>query len=475
MDHEQFKSQLGQVLTTNLPWCRGLVSVERLSGGASQETYRLLARGTNGEQPMAVRRAAGSDGDQVTINPGPGLSTEALLMQASQSVGVPVPEVYYVLKPEDGLGEGFVMEWLDGEALGAKITRAAEYETLRENLARDCGRILARIHSIDLDETGLRGQLGTFSPLDLLNETWKRYQAYPTPQPMIDYTARWLQDNQPRDYDNTLVHNDFRTGNFMVNEKEVIAVLDWELAQVGDPMRDLGWICTNSWRFGRTEHPVGGFGTYADLFRGYEEESGRTVDPAHVRYWEIHGSFLWAVGCLDMTRLYRHGSDRSVERPGIGRRSSESQIDCVNKLIPGPVELVAGMDSYTSAEMPDLNELLTSVRDFLREEVMGATTGRTNFMARVAGNSLDIVLRDMVLGDEARAMEFERLQRLLGTRDSLDELRWQLVHGLRDGSIALDDDALQTHLRQTVANQVAIDQPRYSGLRTALAFGHDNS
>ena len=87
-----------------------------------------------------------------------------------------------------------------------------------------------------------------------------------------------------------------------------------------------------------TALPVGGFGEYADLFRGYEEVSGKTVDPDHVKFWEVFGSFWWAVGCLGMAEHYRTGPDQTVERPAIGRRSSECQVDCVNLLIPGPVE-----------------------------------------------------------------------------------------------------------------------------------------
>ena len=63
----------------------------------------------------------------------------------------------------------------------------------------------------------------------------------------------------------------------MLSSTGIVAVLDWEVAHIGDPMRDLGWICTNSWRFGQ-EPPVGGFGEYEDLFRGYEEESGSKVN-----------------------------------------------------------------------------------------------------------------------------------------------------------------------------------------------------
>ena len=293
---------------------------------------------------------------------------------------------------------------------------------------------------------------------------------------MIDYTARWLLDNLPPPAPAALVHNDFRNGNLMVSPDcptGVVAVLDWEVAYIGDPMRDLGWICTNSWRFGRSDLPVGGFGHYDDLLAGYESVSGRPVNRAALKFWEVYGSFWWAVGCLGMAEHYRTGPDRTVERPAIGRRSSECQVDCVNLLIPGPVELVRGIDPEASEEMPRIEELLASVRDFLRGDIMAATSGRTNFLARVAGNSLDIVRRDLLLGDEHRAGELERLTAMFGAEGGLDELRWRLVDGLRDGSIALDRAGLAGHLRTTVVNQVAIDQPRYSGMKTALGDRQD--
>ena len=76
----------------------------------------------------------------------------------------------------------------------------------------------------------------------------------------------------------TLVHGDFRHGNLIIGPDGVRAVLDWELAHLGDPMEDLGWICVNSWRFGEIDKPVGGFGTREELFAGYEA-AGRSVDP----------------------------------------------------------------------------------------------------------------------------------------------------------------------------------------------------
>jgi aminoglycoside phosphotransferase (APT) family kinase protein len=463
-----FETKLAAVLRRQINGFESLVSAERLSGGASQETYRLVIRDANGERRLAMRRSPG--GVESIRTPGhPGLPTEAALMRFAREAGVPEPEVYAVFTAGDGLGDGFVMQWLDGEALGARIVRSESLAEVRPKLAFECGQILARIHAIDLKKTGLDELLDPMDPAAFVEQTWERYKLFNTPQPMIDFAGRWLKEHLPRNPRMALVHNDFRNGNFMVGPNGVVAVLDWEVAHIGDPMRDLGWICTNSWRFGRSDLPVGGFGEYEDLFRGYEAVSGEKVDPAHVKFWEVFGSFWWAVGCLGMAEHYRTGPDKTVERPGIGRRSSECQVDCVNLLIPGPVAPVKGLSLDSALDMPRTDELVVSVRDFLRGDVMASTEGRTNFLARVASNSLDIVLRELSLGPPHRAGELERLRKLFSApNEDLEGLRWRLTRELRDGSMPLDRPGLAQHLRATVVNQVAIDQPNYSGLKTAL-------
>ncbi len=468
----EFEEALAAVLARRLPGFERLIEAERLSGGASQETYRLRLIVDGADAQRALRRAAGG----VEAEPDdrrPGLAVEARLMQVARDAGVPEPRVDLVLDPADGIGEGFVMEWLEGHTLGARVLRSPDLDGIRPHLARQCGEILARIHAIDPAATGLDQHLQVVTTEEFVTQMWERYHEYASPQPMIDYTARWLLDNLPAEADHRVVHNDFRNGNLMITPEGVTAVLDWEVCHLGDPMRDLGWICTNSWRFGRRDLPVGGFGQYEDLFAGYESISGVPVDPAAVHYWEVFGSFWWAVGCLGMGERWRNGPDPSVERPGISRRSSECQVDCVNLLIPGPVDVVEADDDpahRSSTDLPSTDELVTSVRDFLRQDVMAATEGRTGFMARVAANSLDIVLRELSLGPGHRAGELSRLQALLDRPGDTDllALRRTLATAINDGRLALDDAALTHHLRTTVVNQAGIDQPTYSGYRAAV-------
>ena len=513
----EFSEALEAVLRREIADCAGLDVAERLSGGASMETYRLRCQRASEPQAtfdICLRRGPdGEDreGDNVT-----GVAAEAQCMTAARGAGVPEPEVLYVLTPEDGVGAGFLMEWLDGVTLGARIARAPELAEARSQLAYQCGQEMARIHGIDLDASGLSSVLRRVEPAEYLAESWDRYKEMPTPQPMIDYAGRWLTEqlNSRGSVELALVHNDFRNGNVMVDPDEGLnAVLDWETAHIGDPMRDLGWMCTNSWRFGQRHLPVGGFGHYEDLFAGYESVAGHPVDRDRVQYWEVFGSFWWAVGCLSMADRYRIGSDATVERPGIGRRSSECQLDCVNLIIPGTVEFQPAVrelglldpdfgrrqrgpsplgGSHTSAQahaaaadMPRVDELLESVRDFLHGEVRHATEGRTNFLALVAGNSIDIALRERLIGPQLHRYELARLTALVGdgsagtgngsaddseVAEQVTALRWRLVHALRDGSMPLDTPGLADYLRTSVAHQVAIDQPKYSAFRHIAAL-----
>jgi hypothetical protein len=281
---------------------------------------------------------------------------------------------------------------------------------------------------------------------------------------MIDFTAAWLLANLPAERPLGLVHSDFRNGNFIVDPTQgVVAVLDWELAHIGDPVRDLGWLCTRSWRFG-VDKPVGGFGDYADLFAGYESVAGQPVDRAAVRFWEVFGSFWWAVGTLSMAQSWRDGTEPSVERPMIGRRSSECQIDCVNLIIPGPAHRPGGEPKMLSATgLPRTAELLESVRNFLSQDLGRSLEGRNAFLARVAANSVDTVLRELSLGDDAAAHERGHLAVLLGMDGELPDQRRKLCEAIRAGGIDLGAPGLHQYLRDSVLAQVMIDQPGYPG------------
>jgi aminoglycoside phosphotransferase (APT) family kinase protein len=441
---EEIGPALGELLARRLDGFETLGSCEKLTAGASQETFRIVARVSGEERRYALRRSVIEEFGGTVVG-SVDLAGEACLLRAMHATGIPTPELILELEPGDRLGRGFLMEWLEGETLGSRINRSEELAAIRPRLARQCGEILARIHGVDAAASGLDKVLLQQSPEELVHESWDSYREMDIPLPMIDFTARWLLDHLPADPAVAVVHGDFRNGNLMVTPGGINAVLDWEVAHLGDPVRDLGWLCVNSWRFGESAMPVGGFGRVEDLLAGYNAVSELQVTRDQLHYWQVFGSYWWAVACLRMAQSWRNGENTSVERPAIGRRSSEAQMDCVNLVIPGPFELpVADDESRLRRELPLAEELLGGVAGFLQEEFAEAPSPRAKFLSRVAGNALAIVRRELALRPGLEQAERQRLTTLLGQDAGLPELRWQLVQGLR--------------------GQLAVDQPRYGAL-----------
>ncbi|MFK7974752.1 MAG: phosphotransferase family protein [Halioglobus sp.] len=463
-DQETFLHAVSAAIQKNIAEDARLINCQQLSAGASQETYRVQYQTDSGEATVALRRAQPTAGEDSSVG-GMGLELEAEVIRCAHSHSIPTPRVLYTLQPEDNLGRGFFMQWLEGETLGQRIVAAPELEATRKTLARSCGEILGKIHAIEWQGTALEKELPVVDPAQLVEETYQAYLALDIPVPVIDYSWRWLNENLPTQSRTTLVHGDFRNGNLMVVPEGINAVLDWELAHIGDPLRDLGWLCVNSWRFGNSELAVGGFGVVDEMLAGYRQTSGVSVAKEALKFWQVFGSFWWAMVTLQMANSWRSGETPSLERPVIGRRSSEAQMDCVNLLFPGQFELPQDNTlARAGTQLPMPEELLSGVIQFLKHEAAPKLEGHNHFLARVAANSLRIAQSELRHGAAAGEAERQRLSAIVEDGGSLDELRWKLVHQLR-GDMPLDSTQLQHHLRQTVAVQLFIDQPRYSALK----------
>ncbi len=313
-------------------WCPGATAITgaaKLSGGASQETWTFDIQHPAGPIGAILRRAPKGYGAAPTR--AAGLVAEAKLMQLAHDAGLPSPRVLYVLKPEDNLGTGFIMQRIEGETIARKILRDERYAVARPLLARQLGQVLAGIHALP------RSQLPDLRHMPAaqeIAELERDYRSLNWPRPVFELALRWLIEHDPGPSEAvTLVHGDFRLGNLIVGADGLRAVLDWELAHVGDPMEDLGWVCVNSWRFGEIDKPVGGLGTREDLFAAYEAAGGR-ANPKRAMFWQVMGTLRWGVMCCGMMQRFRTSPDHSMERAMIGRRSSETEIDLLRLLAP---------------------------------------------------------------------------------------------------------------------------------------------
>jgi aminoglycoside phosphotransferase (APT) family kinase protein len=335
MSPEEMREALARFIAERLG--AGDVSVEdlrRLPGGASRETWSLDALYTEGGEakrlPLVLRR-----------DPGPTVMSssrreEFVLLQALGREGVPVPRVHWLGDETATLGARFfLMERVEGETIARRLLRDAEYEQARHAMTAQLGEILARIHRVDRAAHGLdflaappAGTAAGAAELERYEQIFRSIA--PEPHPAFELAFRWLVRHLPPDGRRSIVHGDYRIGNVIFGPEGVRSILDWEMAHVGDPMEDLGWLCVRSWRFGNDDAPVGGIGRRETLFEAYERAGGGPVDPAHVRFWEVFGNLKWAVICIMQAKTHLDGFVRSVELASIGRRTAETEIELLD-------------------------------------------------------------------------------------------------------------------------------------------------
>lgn len=325
---DEIEGLLERVTRRCIEGATAIAGLRRLTGGASQETWAFEAVTPTGKIALILRRAPRGE-RQHARSAGP--EVEAELIRLAGAAGVPEPPLRCVLEPSDGLGRGFIMDFVEGETLGRRITQDSTFAEARKSLAWRCGQVLALIHAIP---PGKLPPLRVIAAGGWIEEIHRTYKQDGRPRPVISLALEWLRANAPQEpVEPVLVHGDFRTGNLIVGPDGLRAVLDWEVAHLGDPAEDLGWICVGSWRFGAIDKPVGGFGNRRELMAGYRAGGGCDMTEARVRFWEVLGSARWCVYCASMTQIFRSGVDPTPDRAMIARRASEGEIDLMHLLL----------------------------------------------------------------------------------------------------------------------------------------------
>jgi aminoglycoside phosphotransferase (APT) family kinase protein len=218
---------------------------------------------------------------------------EARLLKALKDTPARVPDVLAVGSDESTIGSPFyVMERVQGDVIVASVPEPLDNPQERRHIAEQLIDALVEIHGVDWEAAGLEGfgkptgylerQLRRFTGLWELNKTREI--------PTVESVGGWLAENLPSSGQATIVHGDFRLGNTIFAAEapaRLEAVLDWEMATIGDPLADLGYLCMMWTEAG---DPMGGlrehlgavtrgegFPTRAELIARYEEGSGRSM------------------------------------------------------------------------------------------------------------------------------------------------------------------------------------------------------
>jgi aminoglycoside phosphotransferase (APT) family kinase protein len=283
-----------------------------LPGGASKEAWAVDSDG----RELLIRRAAGGVIHQATLT----LEHEFEVLRAAHEAGVKVPEPIAYLGEVEGR-EAFVMARIRGETIGRRIVKSPP-----RDLDLQMAEELAKIHAIPparvpFLETG--DQIARFyEELDSVGE----------PHPAIELGLHWVKDRLPTHREPIVVHGDWRIGNLAVDERGIVAVLDWEFAHLADPVEDLAWPLVRAWRFGVDEKHLGGVADLDRYLVRYAELTGLEVTPEELLVWEVFGNVKWATGCLTQSRRHLNGQQRSVELAVLGRLAAEMEYELLDLL-----------------------------------------------------------------------------------------------------------------------------------------------
>jgi aminoglycoside phosphotransferase (APT) family kinase protein len=307
-------------------------NLKRMPGGASREIWSfdtvLEGRGASTRRALVLRRDPGAHRIDTSRR------QEFAVLRAAHQEGVPVPEVMWLGEDPAVLGAAFfIMERVEGETIARRLLRDEAYAAARKAMPAQLAAILAQIHRVDpvkhqLDFLPAPGENAARTEVLRFQESFKHLAL--EPHPAFELAFRYLLKRVPQTPRTTLVHGDYRIGNVIFGPEGVRSILDWELAHLGDPMEDLGWICVRAWRFGEDGKPMGGLSSREEFFAAYERASGTAVDPEAVRFWEVFGNLRWGIITISQARTHLDGFVRSVELASLGRRTAETELELLN-------------------------------------------------------------------------------------------------------------------------------------------------
>lgn len=302
-----------------------------LSGGAIQENWLLRVSLQGGAQAGVLECVLRSDAPSgVAVSHS--RAEEFVLLKAAFAAGVTVPEPLWLGDRSVFGRDFFVMRKAAGTAAGFRLVKDMTLGGDREQLVQRIGAEMARLHAIRPPRADLAFlRLPERSPaLQGVHEFRLFLDGHHTAFPALEWGIRWLEKNAPVTEKLVLAHRDWRTGNYMVDEHGLTAVLDWEFAAWSDPLEDIGWFCARCWRFGKLENEAGGIGSRDALYRGYEAVSGKPLDRAAVFFWEVYAHVRWAIIALQQGERHVSGQEPSLELALTAHIVPELELEILN-------------------------------------------------------------------------------------------------------------------------------------------------
>lgn len=296
---------LAEVLSEHLRKTVRISGLKRLAGGQSHETWAFDA--SPGELHLVLRRDFA--GGSLLAARG---EDEYRLTQRLHELGLPVPEPLLHHADPELLGAPFaLMRRVGGEDLRKALSRP-RVQVDRRALGLELVGAQAALHAID--PAALDGILAASAEDVALGEVerWATVidDVEAEPEPLLGAALGWLRDHAPPTAQSRVVHGDFKANNLLFAGGGVVAVLDWEMAHLGDPVEDLAWTMLWDTKYDL----VGGLLEAGEYVRAYEQRSGTAVDPDALAFW-------WLFSLVKLMAIFQTGV-----RPGADSRPTLAML-----------------------------------------------------------------------------------------------------------------------------------------------------
>lgn len=338
MSDQEFATQLAAYLQTKIPDAQNLQvrNILQIPGGASKLTYSVDAvwDGPEGQKSWGLIVRKNQPAGPTDTTPDVEYRIYEIL---GNKTSIPVPKVLWLEEDHKWLGQPFfVMERIEGViSSNDQQTLLTQYRHIHEKLGQQVAHILADTHNLDWQSLGM-SFLGEAPAPDkaALHEVehWEgvMHREQLEPQPELEAAFCWMKRHLPPPAQRiTIVHGDYRVGNFLYNDSGIIAFLDWELAHLGDPIEDVAWACMMSFpRLGRTDR-LPGLVSRDQFLRWYQERSGITVDPEALLFWEVFANVRTAIILLQGGWRFCKGLNKDIFQAWIGRVSLNIQLEAL--------------------------------------------------------------------------------------------------------------------------------------------------
>ena len=366
-----------------------------------------------------------------------GLQRETRVLRLLREEGIPVPEV--IATSDDP--NAAILEFIPGVNDFTTIESPAE----RDAVARDFARLMARWHAIPAEkfvEIGLAAPRDTTELVCTDLAVWERghFPLIVEPVPLVSFACGWLRRNLPEMPERlVLVQGDTGPGQFLFRDSRVQGVVDFELANLGDPMRELAHIRTRDvW------YPTGNL---PDWFRYYSDASGVPLDLHKIRYYSVIGMFTTALALGPVVQKLNPRDEHAewiAQEVWSRKATAEAIAEAMGLTLDAP--------RLPVPERPNVSMLFETMRSNLRDEQLPAITD--SFLAHRLQMSLRLLTHmqnHAEIGAEIEQLELEDMGRLLGRRPrSLREGNRAVDALVRQADPARDEEILGYLFRQSI-------------------------